>query len=96
MNTTTITEQSNLDISVYSLNSTTVTLNSTPTTSVELTQDNSHTISLSMVPFIPAPPNELYVQNETPMFNAGQGALWIQTGLGQDGTGITFWIEDGQ
>lgn len=22
--------------------------------------------------------------------------LWVQTGLGPDGTGFTFWIEDGQ
>lgn len=96
MNTTTITEQSNLDVSVYSENTTSVSVNSTPTTSVELIQDNSYSISLSMVPFIPAPATELYVQDTAPTFPIGQGALWIQTGLGQDGTGFTFWVEDGQ
>lgn len=25
----------------------------------------------------------------------GTQGLWIQTGLGPDGTGVTFWIEDG-
>lgn len=25
----------------------------------------------------------------------GSGGLWIQTGLGADGKGITFWVEDG-
>lgn len=26
----------------------------------------------------------------------GTQGLWIQTGLGSDGTGVTFWIEDGK
>lgn len=76
--------------------SNTISLSSTTSTSVELTQENSYSISLSMVPFIPAPPTELFVQHETPTFKTGQGALWVQTGLGQDGSGFTFWVEDGQ
>jgi len=35
-----------------------------------------------------------YIQNATPTIAPGDKALWIQTGLG-DGTGMTFWIEDG-
>lgn len=35
----------------------------------------------------------LYVSELQPEFS-GPG-LWIQTGLGNDGSGFTFWIEDG-
>ena len=36
----------------------------------------------------------LWVSNTQPAFS-GPG-IWVQTGLGADGAGFTFWIEDGQ
>ena len=37
---------------------------------------------------------EIYVQAEPPEFTSP--GLWFQTGLGEDGTGFTLWIEDQQ
>lgn len=37
--------------------------------------------------------NNLFVQNADPVMT--EPGLWVQTGLGDDGTGFTFWIEDG-
>ncbi len=36
----------------------------------------------------------VYVQDSKP--DNGDPHLWIQTGLGKDGSGMTFWIEDGK
>lgn len=33
-----------------------------------------------------------FVSPTTPTFPAGKQSLWVQTGLGVGGTGITFWI----
>lgn len=36
---------------------------------------------------------QVFVQDTAPTFsNVG---IWVQTGLGDDGTGFTFWFEDG-
>lgn len=35
----------------------------------------------------------LYIQNNKPA--SGSPHIWIQTGLGQNGQSMTFWIEDG-
>lgn len=37
---------------------------------------------------------EVFVQPTAPT-PTGSPYLWIQTGLGADGTGFTFWVEDG-
>lgn len=44
---------------------------------------------------VPGPqgPGNLHV-GPTNELGAGSG-VWVQTGLGDDGTGFTFWIEDG-
>lgn len=39
---------------------------------------------------------EVYVQSNQPTFDAGQVALWVQTGMAPNGTGFTLWFEDGQ
>ncbi len=36
----------------------------------------------------------IYIQSKQP--SASTPYLWIQTGLGSGGSGMTFWIEDGQ
>ncbi len=36
----------------------------------------------------------LYVQHDAPASTEGP-FLWLQTGLGDDGAGITLWVEDG-
>ncbi len=36
----------------------------------------------------------LYIQDSNP--DNSNPHLWIQTGLGSGGTGLTFWIEDGK
>lgn len=36
----------------------------------------------------------IYIQNSNPGVSSPH--LWIQTGLGSGGSGMTFWIEDGQ
>lgn len=37
----------------------------------------------------------IYVQANAPTFDAGQVGLWIQTGMGPNGTDWTVWFEDG-
>lgn len=37
---------------------------------------------------------QAFVGPSQPIGVTGQ-YLWVQTGLGDDGTGITFWVEDG-
>jgi hypothetical protein len=44
----------------------------------------------------PAGPQNLVVAATQPTFGTGQAGLWVQTGLGVDGSGFTLWIEDGQ
>jgi hypothetical protein len=89
--------QSETTVQLTSSVQTTVVLNTVPQCVVELQQDGDPTsVSLSMIPFIPAPPTQLYVQNEQPVIPAATSGLWVQTGLGEDGSGFTFWIEDGQ
>lgn len=39
-------------------------------------------------------PDNLFVQNAAPVTEEPT-YLWVQTGLGADGKGVTFWIEDG-
>lgn len=39
-------------------------------------------------------PGNLHI-GPTNELSAGSG-IWVQTGLGADGTDFTFWIEDGQ
>lgn len=36
----------------------------------------------------------VYVQPSTPTFAPGQVGLWVQTGMGADGTDFTLWFED--
>ncbi len=36
----------------------------------------------------------LYIQNTNP--GSSKPHIWIQTGLGPSGSGMTFWIEDGK
>lgn len=96
MSSVVVTNPQQIGVALSSNNTTSVSLNAIQETSVELTQENSYSISLSMVPFIPAPKSQLYVQNEQPEIPVGTQGLWVQTGLGQDGNGFTFWIEDGQ
>lgn len=43
--------------------------------------------------FFNSVPAELFVSPALPTFTAP--GLWIQTGLGADGSGFTFWIQDG-
>lgn len=38
-------------------------------------------------------PAEIFISPTRPSFTSP--GLWIQTGLGVDGSGFTFWIEDG-
>lgn len=60
---------------------------------VELTA-HATTIELTAVgPQGPSGPQNLSVGETNTL--TGEG-LWVQTGLGSDGTGFTFWIEDGQ
>lgn len=37
----------------------------------------------------------VHVQATQPEVTPGVAHLWVQTGLGDDGQGYTFWIEDG-
>ena len=39
-------------------------------------------------------PTSVYIQKSKP--EGSSPHLWIQTGLGSDGNGMTLWIEDGQ
>lgn len=39
-------------------------------------------------------PQNLFIQPEAPITSQAT-YLWIQTGLGVGGTGITLWLEDG-
>jgi hypothetical protein len=41
----------------------------------------------------PAGNTNVFVQPTDPIMT--EPGLWIQTGLGTDGTGITLWVEDG-
>lgn len=45
---------------------------------------------------VPGPqgPGNLHV-GATNELSAGSG-IWVETGLGEDGTGFTFWIETGE
>ncbi len=36
----------------------------------------------------------IFIQDDTP--KSSTPYLWVQTGLGPSGTGMTFWIEDGK
>ena len=37
---------------------------------------------------------QVYVQPDNPGLASGLPALWVQTGLGVDGQGLTFWVND--
>lgn len=37
----------------------------------------------------------VFVQPDAPV-SAPPSYMWLQTGLGEDGTGMTLWVEDGQ
>ncbi|GBF05827.1 hypothetical protein DAERI_060087 [Deinococcus aerius] len=39
---------------------------------------------------------DLYLQPTRPAVPAGTTYLWVQTGLGPDGTGYSLWFEDGE
>lgn len=38
------------------------------------------------------PTKQIFISNEQPI---GSEFIWIQTGLGKDGSGFTIWFEDG-
>jgi hypothetical protein len=91
-----ISDLPQVNVQLTSNETTSVSLNTPPECKVELSQDGDTSVSLSMVPFIPAPPTQLYVQHTQPTIPVATSGLWVQTGLGTNGTGFTFWIEDGQ
>lgn len=96
MTTVVVQSEQQISVGLTNVTNTSVSLTTVRECTVELVEQNSGAqISLSMVPFIPAPKTQLFVQNETPEIPAGTSGLWVQTGLG-DGSGFTFWIEDGQ
>lgn len=39
---------------------------------------------------------QMFIQSNAPLVEPGRPYFWVQTGLGEDQTGMTLWVEDGQ
>lgn len=64
-------------------------------TSIQALEIPRETLALSVSePQGPQGSQRLAIGPEAPSYGAGESYLWVQTGLG-DGSGMTFWIEDG-